>query len=134
MPAIKHRQDLRQHGHGRLNIDQYQITIDGDGQSAEQFFAHLRKNLNEIIFKGTDYSLKPYDSVNSRRWASAKPLGAVMVFTLAAVTDDLPLERGAVFVSCSTGSDMVFSTLEMIPYGVHPVAGNRAFGVVKNSD
>jgi len=132
--GIVRRQDLRSDGHGRLNIDFYSITLDSQGQTAAQLFAKVRSDLNSLVFTGTTYRVEPFDDAQAALWSSGNPRGAVMVFTLAEIPGVMPLERGAVFVSCSSETALVFSTIEMAPYGVHPVAGNRAFGVHEHGD
>lgn len=131
---IARRQDLKRDGHGSLNIDLYTLTIDANGQSASSLLRELRLNLDRVIFAGTTYAVAPLNEREEALWRSQDPSGAVMVFTLAGIDGVFPLERGAVFVACSTSHSFIFSTLEMSPYGLHPVAGNRAFGVRDNGD
>lgn len=131
---IARRQDLERDGHGSLNIDLYTLTIDANGQSASSLLREIRLNLNGVIFAGTTYAVAPLNEREEALWSSQNPGGAVMVFTLAGIDGVFPLERGAVFVACSAPESFVFSTLEMSPYGLHPVAGNRAFGVRDNGD
>ena len=129
LDGIIGRQDLDDDGHGDINLDFYSITLDANGQSAAALLAELRRNLNEVIFADAGYSVEPADARQARLWAADAPLGAVMVFTLAEIPGVMALERGAVFVACASPTDFVFSTVEMAGPGLHPVAGNRAFGV-----
>lgn len=128
-PSIRRRQDLHDDGHGALNIDFYSVTLDSNGQDASSLLSEIRRDLNGLIFKGTTYGVAPHDDAQAQRWGASNPTGAIMAFTLARIPSVMDLERGAVFVSCASATDFVFSTLEMAPYGLHPVAGNRAFGV-----
>ncbi len=121
-------QDLSDKGHGELNYDLYSITIDGDGQTPESLFGWFRSNLDQSLFSGTDYSLRPYDDANAKKWESTAPLGALMSFKLAAV-GDIPIEKGSVVLSCFSSTDFIFSTVYTENDELHPVAGNRAFGV-----
>ncbi len=118
---------------GPLNTDYYAVTIDAAGKSPQQIAQDLRSNLNEIVFgASSDQSFRPYDAANQNLWARANPTGAVMTFVLAKLGAEW--EKGSVVVSCSSGADWVFSTVETDDDGLHPVSGNRGFGVVRNSD
>lgn len=128
-PSIDHVQDLSTRGHGKLNIDFYGVSIDANGQTAEELFSYLRANLDELIFSGTTYALNSFDGENLGRWNSADPTGALMSFTLAGIDGVFPLEKGSVVVSCYSATSFVFSTVKTDQDGLHPVAGNRAFGV-----
>lgn len=122
-------QDLQSRGHGSLNLDFYAITIDANGQPAESLFQYVRANLDSLVFGGTAYALNAYNAANSDRWKSDDPTGALMSFTLAGIDGVMPLERGSVVVSCYSSMNFVFSTVKTAKDGLHPVAGNRAFGV-----
>lgn len=116
-------------GHGDLNIDFYSISIDADGQTASSLLDEIRLNMNAIIFSGTNYEFGDHDSANSGKWNSSDPVGALMLFTLAQIPNVMPLERGSVVVSCNYPDAFIFSTVTTNLAGLHPVAGNRAFGV-----
>jgi hypothetical protein len=145
-PIIEKVQTIKDEGQGKLNTDYYAITIDSNDDSPEDFFVRLRENLNEMIFAGSLYSVQPYDEANAKQWSSRDPLGAVMSFTLARVPIVIPTppplppiihfveEHGSVVLSCLTKVDFIFSTVVTEKDGVHPVAGNRAFGVQRNPD
>ncbi|MEL6701245.1 MAG: hypothetical protein AAFO58_06145, partial [Pseudomonadota bacterium] len=132
--GIIKRQDIAANGQGALNLDFYSISIDANGQNAATLLAEIRANLNGLMFDGTSYSVAPFDAANAAIWQSGAPSNAVMVFTLAEIPGVMPLERGGVFVACASATDFVFSTLDMDDYGVHPVAGSRAFGVHDHGD
>ena len=130
-PLIKDVQSIRGRGHGKINYDVYAITVDSQGDSPEKFFNYIRKNISSIIFSGTSYSLAPYNKKNEKKWNSKKSKGAVMSFTLAKIPGVMDLERGSVVLSCISPTDMIFSTVTTSKDGWHPVAGNRAFGVIR---
>lgn len=132
-PLVQKVQQLKDNGHGKLNTDYYSITVDASGDQAHQLFATLRADLNRFIFDGTSYSLSPYDNRNAAIWNSDQPKGAVMTFVLAGIAG-VNFEKGSVIVSCISPADLVFSTITTAKDGLHPVAGNRAFGVYAKND
>ncbi len=140
-PDVIKRQDLSVDGHGKLNTDFYSITLDANGQSAEELFAEIRADLSGTIYNGGDYNVQPLDTKQKTKWSSNAPLGTLMIFTLSEwpLTDVATIKAG-VFLSCLSGTSFVFSTYHskfagsVIPgglatHGLHPVAGNRGFGV-----
>lgn len=131
---IEFVQELGKRGHGKLNIDFYGVTVLANGQSAEELFVFVRENLNDLIFSGTSYALNSYDDDNDVIWKKDDPTGALMSFTLAGIDGIMPLERGSVVVSCFSTTSFVFSTVHTDKDGLHPVAGNRAFGVHDHGD
>lgn len=133
-PLIKEVQTIQDRGHGNINNDFYSITIEKKSDTAESMLLLIRRDISTLIFKGTSYSVEPIDAANGTRWSSNNPLGAVMSFTLAAIPNVMPLERGSVVVSCVSPTDFVFSTVRTDRDGWHPVAGNRAFGVRDNGN
>ncbi|WP_418024663.1 hypothetical protein ACNKFW_02015 [Paracoccus sp. TD-10] len=140
--AIEKVQSLDGDGQGKLNIDQYSIVIDAAGQSAGQLFDEFRANLGEIIFGPSgNRDFYPFSDGDANTWNSNSPKGAVMVFRLETMlSGEIPLERGAVVLSCKSETDFIFSTVKVgssvFPNGPgwHPVSGNRAFGVRDNGD
>jgi hypothetical protein len=133
-------QDLAEHGQGELNIDQYSITIDSAGQSAQEFMAEFRMSLNEIVYDGSYFgSLGPADTISADKWASDNPLGAVMLFDLAKL-GGINLERAGVMVTCWNDTSFVFTPVTLGSKfapgdpGLHPVAGHRGFGVNDNGN
>lgn len=138
--AIDQVQRVKEDGQGRLNIDQYSITIDAAGQSASALFNEIRGDLGEVIF-GLASDLYPFSEADGRKWTSKDPTGSVMVFRLKTFGyGTIPLERGAVVVSCNSDTDLIFSTVKVGSAiwpdgpGWHPVSGNRAFGVRDNGN
>lgn len=121
-------------GYGKLNIDFFSVTIDSKGDNASSLFKTIYSNLNSIVFSGSSYSVSPYDTNNASKWNSNAPKGAIMTFTLAEIPHVMPLERGSVVLSCITDIDFIFSTVVTEKDGLHPVAGNRAFGVRDNGN
>lgn len=133
-PVIEKVQTLDT-GQGKTNNDVYSLTIDANGSSAAQIMDVVRGDLGDLVFSGSSYSdFKPYDAASKALWNSKDPKGAVMSFTLKQITSIMPLERGDVVVSCISPTDWVFSTVTTPDHGLHPVSGNRAFGVVDNGD
>lgn len=119
---------------GEINTDFYAITIDSAGQTAAQLARELRSDFNAIVFAGSaDQSFRPYDAANAAIWRRDDPRGAVMTFVLA-TTFGAEVEKGSVLVSCTSTTDWIFTTVATANDGLHPVSGNRGFGVVRNAD
>ena len=135
--SINFVQLIEKNGDGDVNLDTYAITIDSKGSAPSQIMADLRKNIGTYIYKTGSYKVEALDADSATTWGKADPTGAVMVFTLAAF-GPIPLERGAVVVSCADANSFVFSTINIgsLFNGAedHPVAGNRGFGVAQNAD
>jgi hypothetical protein len=127
-------QSLRETGHGALNLDFYAIQFDAGGYTPESLMKEIRGQLSSVIFSGTSYNVAPYDDANRKVWEADKPARALMTFTLAEVPNVIPLERGSVMVSCFSSTGFTFSTVTTKKDGLHPVSGNRGFGVVKLAD
>lgn len=135
-------------GHGKINIDQYSITLDANGESAAEFLKEFKSNIGEIVYSGDEYgNLKAYDQYSKTKWQSDAPKGAVMLFTLKEIRDPtgltdiaMPAETAGVVVSCYDSSSFIFtpvtigSSLDPTKPGLHPVTGNRGFGVFDNGD
>jgi hypothetical protein len=78
---------------------------------------------------------------NAALWALDEPVGALMSFNLDTLFP-FPYVHGAalvfgeahgdVQVTCSSPTNFIFSTVESKSGGVHPVAGNRGFGLKDN--
>ena len=119
---------------GEINNDFYAITIDSAGQTPAQLAKELRSDFNAIVFTGApDQSFRAYDAANAAIWRRDDPMGAVMTFVLAK-TFGAEIEKGSVLVSCTSATDWIFSTVATANDGLHPVSGNRGFGVVRNAD
>lgn len=134
-------QSLTTTGYGALNTDYYSITIDAtwlDDSKEGMTFVHetprsmtkfLRDNLSELIFSGSAYQFGAYDGQEQARWQTGV-IGSLASFTLARIPGLFDLERGSVVLSCLSESNWIFSTVETPKDELHPVSGNRAFGVV----
>lgn len=140
-PKIDVVQTIAGKGQGKLNIDQYSIVIDKNGQSAAELLSEFRANLSTIAFTGSEYNkMEPLDAKSASLWVSDSYSGAVLVFTLSTIAGIFDLETGAVVASCQSDTDFVFSTVKVgsantyTSPGWHPVSGNRAFGVRDNGD
>jgi hypothetical protein len=128
-------------GQGQLNIDQYSLVIDKNGQAPAELLAEIRANLSNVVFSGSSYTnVEPLDPTSETLWNSNDYRSAVLVFTLASIAGVFDTETGAVVVSCQTPTDFLFSTVKVgsantySSPGWHPVSGNRAFGVRDNGD
>lgn len=134
-PVIMQLQPI-QEAMGDINTDFYGITFDAQGQSAAQVLLEYRANFNKWISEGSNgASIAPYDATNAAKWNSPNYKGAAMSFVLLA----LPLagsqmETAGVIVNCTSPTDWVFTTVTTMKDGLHPVCGNRGFGVLDNHD
>jgi hypothetical protein len=104
---------------------------------------------NEFAFGPYRSSLEPTDRLLAKYtkiWESDDPSGALMTFNLDTIFPSAVLgaigyrappgrvlfareKAGDVQVICASETDFVFATVETDNGGVHPVAGNRAFGL-----
>ncbi len=128
-----------------VNMDYFSVkitTLPINPQTGQQFTPagfteYVRKNLNSFI--NTNYSHFSPSTITgfneAQIWNSANPLGAIIHI-------DIPLPAGDGSVICSkyNSNSWVFTTIE-VPYwpeqgndGVHPVSGNREFGLFQNQD
>jgi hypothetical protein len=125
-----YRQDIQKNGVGQINLDYFAVSIQKRDLSPEQVMGDFRRNLNSILFEGTNQRVYPLDEYNRRIWESDNPVGAIMIFEFARIGPRV-LEKGAVMVTCATNQDFIFSTIRLPVFSVlfHPVSGNRAFGV-----
>jgi hypothetical protein len=130
-------------GHGPCNMDMYVIDIltppscleDGSPFTAEGFLDAVRRNLNNF-FDARSIWFEPYEDEDGVRFATSSPLASVMHFYMGGKTID-PFQHisDAGVVCTDFASDhWIFSTLQIplmnrIFNGVHPVNGNRRFGV-----
>jgi hypothetical protein len=130
--AIRDVQTLSAAG-GDINTDYYSIRIDTAGQTPEQLMAELPANFGAIVFaNATGQAFGPYDAGNGLKWNSPTPTGSLMSFVLE--TTFTFEERGSVVTSCISPTDWVFTTVTTAKDGLHPVSGNRAFGVVRGGN
>jgi hypothetical protein len=146
-------------GYGDVNLDWFQVDIDRlpniPGTTTQfddaGFFEYVRKTFPRFLMPYPrtlkPESLEAYEPNDIVSWASATPLGTVLVFTMdgnplpptpgwVSPNRGTPLtERGLVLCSeyvSAPGEDhhWNFSTLRgPIPIGYHPVSGTRQFGL-----
>jgi hypothetical protein len=138
-----------------VNVDFYYVTFTpASGADLNATFLDLRLHFSKFA-EGSDkyFGFGPYQSnskdsdhlgaSNATLWASDKPFGALMSFNLDTLFP-FPYIHGAalvlgeahgdVQVTCSSPTNFTFSTVESKSGGVHPVAGNRGFGLKANED
>lgn len=117
---------------GRLiNLDNYEVRIarmpvvNGTRLDARGLAREFRRGLtgqNPIFVDPEASTFLPYDPDDGTRLLSDNPVGAVLYI-------DIPWDDGAVVVSRADAQRWVFTTVETERSGVHPVSGNREFGV-----
>jgi hypothetical protein len=126
-----------------VNCDYFPVTINsfptnpatGQPFTPTQFLNHVRKYINSFI--NTNYSSFSPSTVTgineSQIWNSSNGLGAILHI-------DIPFPGGDGSVICSqhNNSSWILTTIE-VPYGsnqgedgIHPVSGNREFGIFQN--
>jgi hypothetical protein len=128
-------QDIELYGTGNVNLDFYTLTFDSNGHPETWWATKFRENLNTYIYSETSYSVIPIDEANKAIWRSTAPFGAVLKFNLSKLAG-IPLEQGAVVVSCNDSASFIFSTVSVpgtFNPGDHPVSGNRGFGFYQNT-
>ncbi|HXM51418.1 MAG TPA: papain-like cysteine protease family protein [Pyrinomonadaceae bacterium] len=162
-PAVKSVLTIDSGRGDKINLDFYSVTFRKDSTKAlATVFREIRQHFSSFAHRGATTSedametyFKPYqasaapdDAVRQRNkalWDSNDPRGAVMSFTLATYTPALALkntlrgfrivlEQGDVVATCATDTDFVFSTVNTINGGYHPVSGNRGFGIKDNGN
>jgi hypothetical protein len=141
-----------------MNIDFYYIKFaPAPGKSLQQVFKDLRLHFGQFARGKTgDFDFGPYSSIrpwepgtdpnlkrNETLWKSDNPMGALMSFDLdtlwpstfiGGATALVKSQDGDLQVTCATPTDFVFSTVDTVRGGPHPVAGNRGFGLKDNGD
>lgn len=138
---------------GRANIDFYYVTFQRPpGMTPKAFFREIR--LQFAVFakgKSGNFAFGPYEAskeandavraINDALWKSESPKGALMTFNLGGLFPSSSRRTGIVGifekagdvqVICSSDLDFVFSTVETVKGGMHPVAGFRGFGLLVN--
>ena len=153
-PSIQKVQYYGRDGVGEpVNLDYFWITVNEHPVlSMEKFFKKIRLSFPTLIFSSTDFGrFTPYPRFrvnnsmalkNQKIWEKDDPTGALMNFVMAslfmpAITGNnllFTLEEGAVLVSCSSKTDFIFSTVYTKEKGLHPVSGNRGFGIMDAGD
>ncbi|KOS06711.1 hypothetical protein AM493_12225 [Flavobacterium akiainvivens] len=102
-----------------------------------QFLNYVRTNLNNFV-DTTISSFFPSTITGyneAQIWNSSNPVNAIIHINISGAAGD-----GSVICSKSTGTTWMFTTIE-VPWkstdefdGIHPVSGNREFGLMANSD
>lgn len=127
-----------------INLDYFPVTINtlpknpttGIQFTPTEFLNYVRLNINSFI-DTTISSFSP-TTLNTgyneaQIWSSTNPLGAIIHI-------DIPLPAGDGSVVCSetNNNHWIFTTIK-VPYGpfqsqdgIHPVSGNREFGLTQN--
>ena len=113
---------------GVVSLDYYAVTIETmpRGFEGATLLSYLRLNVNDFV--DTDQSaFSPYPDGggvvgNTAHWESNAPLGSL-------VTIDIPMNNGTVLVSSAARNHWTFTTVESPLDGLHPVSGNRRFGI-----
>lgn len=127
-----------------INLDYFPVTINtlptnptnGQKFTPTQFLNYVRLNINSFV--DTSISSFTPTSLNtgyneSQIWNSSNPLGAIIHINIPGLAGD-----GSVICSKTDENHWVFTTIE-VPYGplqgqdgIHPVSGNREFGLIAN--
>jgi len=136
-----------EHANGAaINLDYFPVTINtlpknpatGLQFTPTQFLNYVRLNINNFV----DTSISRFSPTTlttgyneSQIWNSSNPLGAIIHINIPQFAGD-----GSVICSQSDANHWVFTTIE-VPYGIfqgqdgiHPVSGNREFGLIQNSN
>lgn len=151
---------LDKDGQGQyINLDYYALTFKKHPtKSLEVFFLEMRQNFafftagpaKKYAFRAYQSSNAENDSLrldNEKRWRSIDHKGALMSFRL---NDpfinfvNIPAEHAPVITgvqkygdvqsTCVSSTDFIFSTVQSEESGLHPVAGNRGFGIKDNGN
>jgi hypothetical protein len=130
-----------------INLDYFPVTINvlpinpltGMQFTPSQFLNYVRLNINNFV--NTSISSFSPTTLNTgfnetQIWNSTNPLGAIIHINIPQPAGD-----GSVVCSETDSNHWVFTTLE-VPWspsddnadGIHPVSGNREFGLVHNSN
>src|SRR5262249_36057297 len=115
-------------GDGPINLDEYRVNISAfpmlPGSSTrmtpDALVLWVRFHINDLV----DTSIaefSPYELSDTLKWLSPKPVGACVHIKM---TDD-----GTVLCAESTPDHWIFATTKTRRDGMHPVSGNRMFGV-----
>jgi hypothetical protein len=135
-------------GFGPCNMDCYMVDIitppanleDGTPFTAAGFLQAVRVKLNDY-FDHREVWFEPYEDKDGPVFLSSSPLGAVMHFYMGGKTSDPGQHIADAGVVCTefASDHWIFSTLQIplmtampstvLSNGIHPVNGNRMFGV-----
>jgi hypothetical protein len=147
-------------GKGDVNIDFLYVSFSPpNGMTLATFFKIIRLRFPLFAAGKTHrFGFGPYDEsgalndsvgqANLRKWESDNPLGALMSFNLDTLWPSSVIpgagapgngrwiteKAGDVQVTCASTTDFIFSTVESDYGGMHPVAGNRGFGLMSSAD
>jgi len=127
-----------------INLDYFPVTINtlptnpstGQKFTPTQFLNYVRLRINSFV----DTSISSFTPTSlstgyneSQIWNSSNPLGAIIHINIPGLAGD-----GSVICSKTDENHWVFTTIE-VPYGplqgqdgIHPVSGNREFGLIAN--
>ena len=124
------------------NLDLFSIrietmpTINGRQVSPEEFLNYVRLNINSLL--DTDLSeFLPYATASGSEaalWGSASPLGALLTVDFGLFWSYLNVDDGTVCCSLFEPRRWIFSTVRSDNDYIHPVSGNREFGIRSNPD
>ncbi len=139
-----HIQYLSHASGGVINLDYFPVTIStlpnnpntGQQFTPEQFLNYIRLNINSFV--NTSLCSFSPTSLNTgynetQIWNSSNPINAIIHLDIP-----FPAGDGSVICSETNSNHWIFTTIE-VPYGpiqgqdgVHPVSGNREFGLIQN--
>lgn len=101
----------------------------------KEFLKHIRLNINDFVNTSlSSFSPSTITSYNEHQiWNSSNPLTAIIHINIAPPAGD-----GSVICSKAEDDSWIFTTIE-VPWGygqgydgIHPVSGNREFGLIEN--
>jgi hypothetical protein len=117
---------------GDINLDFYGVRIAklpsmfGAQLTPEALIEYIRTNIEHFV-DTSNSSFPPLDPVDSPRWLSRSPIGAVIdihIHLPGKLTD-----QGLVVCSHAEPRLWIFTTAHNTSAGYHPVTGNRMFGI-----
>lgn len=130
-----------------INLDYFPVTISalpinpvtGQQFTPTQFLNYIRLNINSFV--NTNICSFSPTTLNtgyneSQIWNSSNPLGAIIHLNIPQPAGD-----GSVICSEANSNHWIFTTIE-VPFnplnnnadGIHPVSGNREFGLIQNTN
>jgi hypothetical protein len=128
----------------RLN---FPLFAKADGTRYTDFKPYPFANTTVYTHSGPQTFNKSEDdkdrATNTKLWESDVPTGALMSFALGTGFINSFLRTAAAYfkvklgdlqVTCASTTQFMFSTVESERGGIHPVAGNRGFGIKDNND
>ncbi|QYJ68870.1 hypothetical protein [Flavobacterium litorale] len=121
-----------------VNISTLPInSVTGTTFTPKEFLNHIRLNINDFLDTSiSSFSPSTITGYNENQiWNSSNPLKAIIHINIAPPAGD-----GSVICSKSEDDSWIFTTIE-VPWfpgqgndGIHPVSGNREFGLIENND